>query len=128
MRSDRPSWDSYFLTIANAVSLRADCTRTQHGAVIVRHNRVVATGYNGGPAGGPSCLDGQCPRGLKSYDELPPLSPDYSDCISIHAEQNAIMYARFEELKGATIYITGAPCSTCRKLIAGAGIVRTVHL
>lgn len=67
----RPSWDEYFLGIAKAVAVRADCTRRQVGAVIVRDNRIVATGYNGGPSGGPSCLSGQCPRGQLDRDQMP---------------------------------------------------------
>lgn len=85
---------------------------------------MVSTGYNGTPPGGKSCLAGECPRGLLSLDELPPLSADYSNCISLHAEQNAIAYAREP---GDTIYITGAPCDMCTKLIAAAGITRIVY-
>jgi dCMP deaminase len=60
----RPDWDGYFLGIASAVAARADCTRRQVGAVIVKGNRIVSTGYNGAPSGLPGCLtDGRCPRG-----------------------------------------------------------------
>lgn len=59
----RPGWDEYFLKIAEAVALRANCTRRKAGAVIVKHRRIVSTGYNGAPAGEPGCLDGHCPRG-----------------------------------------------------------------
>lgn len=120
----RPSWDTYFLTIARAVAARADCRRAQHGAVITRHNRIIATGYNGSPSGGASCLAGECPRGLLSGDELAHNSADYSNCVALHAEQNAIAYARE---RGDTIYITGAPCDMCGKLIKAAGIGRVVH-
>lgn len=124
----RPSWDEYFLGIAQAVAARADCTRAKHGAVIVKHNRIVATGYNGAPAGQPGCLTyGACPRGQKSYEELPTRAGDYSDCIAVHAEANALLYADRDRCEGATIYITGAPCAGCKKLILGAGIVRTVY-
>lgn len=129
----RPSFDNYFLGIATAVSARADCRRALCGAVIVKDNRIVATGYNGAAPGGPSCLDGECPRGLKSYEELAGAhhgaggNNDYSDCIASHAEQNAISYARWEDLQGATIYITGAPCDSCSKLISAARITRTVY-
>lgn len=121
---DRPGWDAYFLAIAASVSARADCTRAQHGAVIVKDRRIVSTGYNGSPAGGASCLAGECPRGRLSKDELPSNHADYSNCIALHAEQNAIAYTREH---GDTIYITGEPCDMCSKLIKAAGIERVVH-
>lgn len=121
--ADRPSWDGYFSMIAQAVSVRADCRRARHGAVIVKGHRIVSTGYNGSPAGGPSCLAGECPRGL-----LTKTSPtDYSNCIALHAEQNAIAYANHADTEGATIYITKKPCDSCMKLIVAAGIVDVVH-
>lgn len=123
----RPDWDDYFSGIATSVSRRADCRRARHGAVIVKDHRIVSTGYNGSPSGGPSCLAGECPRGHISKQDLPPNSADYSNCIALHAEQNAIAYADRAETAGATIYITGAPCDMCSKLIAAAGIVRIVH-
>lgn len=122
--ADRPGWDAYFLAIATSVSARADCIRAQHGAVIVRNRRIISTGYNGSPAGGASCLAGECPRGLLSKAELPPNHADYSNCIALHAEQNAIAYAREP---GDTIYITGEPCDMCTKLIKAAGIERVVY-
>ena len=123
---ERPNWDDYFSSIATVVSTRADCTRRQVGAVIVDTNhRILSTGYNGAPSGQPGCLSfGACPRGLKTYDEVSALSA-YDNCISIHAEANALLYAR-TSLVGATIYITCEPCKDCAKLIAGAGIVKVV--
>lgn len=123
---ERPDWDDYFLRIAGAVAARADCRRAQHAAVIVKGRRIVSTGYNGSPAGGASCLAGECPRGLLSKADLPPNSADYSNCIALHAEQNAIAYAAHAETDNATIYITGQPCDMCSKLIAAAGIRRVV--
>lgn len=122
----RPDWDVYFLDIAMAVEARADCTRRQVGAVIVdADHRILSTGYNGAPSGKPGCLSfGACPRGRKDYDEVKALSA-YDDCIAIHAEANALLYAR-TSLVGATIYVTCKPCNDCAKLIAGSGIVRTV--
>ena len=124
---ERPGWDEYFLGIADAVAARADCRRAQHGAVIVKDRRIVSTGYNGSVPGGASCLAGECPRGLLSKQEKPSNHADYSDCIALHAEQNAIAFASRIDTKDATIYITGAPCDMCAKLIAAAGITRTVH-
>lgn len=123
---ERPTWDSYFTVIARAVGARADCRRRQVGAVIVdADHRIVSTGYNGAPAGEPGCFAGHCPRGLMSTQEAAPMSA-YDNCISIHAEANALLYAR-QSLVGATIYITCQPCRDCAKLIAGAGIKRTVY-
>jgi dCMP deaminase len=125
----RPTWDSYFLTIAQHVAARADCRRAQHGAVLVKRKRIVATGYNGGPAGGPSCLAGECPRGLLTRDQLAGHeggNHDYSNCVAVHAEANALLYADRAGTEGGTIYITGPPCHGCRTLLAGAGVERIV--
>lgn len=128
----RPGWDQYFAGIARAVSERADCRRARHGAVIVKNHRIVSTGYNGGPSGGPSCLAGECPRGLLSRTQEPGVSTggkgsqDYSNCVAIHAEANAIIYGDRDDMRGATLYVTGTPCDGCTKLIKGAGIVRVL--
>lgn len=125
----RPGWDEYFLDVADVISRRADCTRRSVGAVIVdRNRRIIATGYNGAPAGRPGCLAGACPRGLLSYDEAAEFTNYDSGpgrCISIHAEANALLYAG-REVRGCTVYITDPPCPTCSKLLAGAGIERVV--
>lgn len=122
----RPGWDEYFLSIARAVATRADCTRRQVGAVIVRDHRIVATGYNGAPSGRPGCLSaGACPRGQLSYHEVA-LGSSYDagpgSCIAVHAEANALLYADRDKCEGADLYITSEPCDGCRRLIAAAGI------
>lgn len=123
---DRPDWDEYFLKLATSVAERADCRRSKVGAVIVApDHRVISTGYNGSPPGAASCLAGECPRGLMSADECPSGS-DYRNCIALHAERNAILYATRERLDGATIYITRAPCDWCTELIRDSGILRVV--
>jgi dCMP deaminase len=119
LNKTRPDWDTYFLGIARAVAARGDCLRVQHGAVVVKDHRIVATGYNGSPPGGPSCLAGECPR---AASDTPHNYPDYSNCIALHAEQNAIAYAGTHS-RGAEIYITGPPCDMCMKLIKAAGIL-----
>ncbi len=127
----RPTWDEYYLNVAATISTRVACTRRQHGAVVVKHNRIVSTGYNGAPSGRTECTDGGCPRGLLEYGELASLSGGYDDpsspgfCISIHAEANALLHAG-RDAREATIYITGEPCHGCSKLIAAAGITRVV--
>lgn len=120
----RPDWDDYFLRIAWAVAHRADCTRRRIGCVITLNNRVISTGYNGAPAGDPGCLAGACPRGQLSYREVAKDSP-YDNCIAVHAEANALIYAR-TSCVGATAYITDQPCPSCLKLLRGAGIERIV--
>lgn len=125
MLEARPDWDQYFTEIAQVVSKRAACTRSRVGAVLVRDNRIVSTGYNGAPAGEVHCTDGGCPRGLLSYEELPPGS-DYSSCIALHAEINCLAYAR-DEARGGTIYITRAPCSWCSKVLQAFGVEKVVY-
>jgi dCMP deaminase len=124
---DRPDWDDYWYVVAAAISRRADCSRRRVGAVIVDSgNRIISTGYNGSPPGGPSCLAGQCPRAASnvapgsSYDTGP------GACIALHAEQNAIIWADPQRLNGATIYVTSQPCDGCYRLIQGVGIGRLV--
>jgi dCMP deaminase len=118
----RPTWDDYFLGIAYAVAARADCSRAQVGAVIVKDHRIVATGYNGAPAGDPGCLEGNCPRTQIN----PEPGSNYDNCIALHAEQNALLYADRDKCEGAIMYTTRTPCPTCWKLIRGAGIRHTV--
>ena len=124
----RPDWDEYYLGIAKAVSMRGDCARRQHGAIIVKDHKIVSTGYNGTPPGDErSCgKSGQCPRNLDPNAVHG--AGDYDLCWATHAEANALLRANWEELKDSTIFITGAPCSGCHKLIMSAGISRVVHL
>ncbi|MFF1739615.1 deoxycytidylate deaminase [Streptomyces mirabilis] len=133
MTDPRPSWDAYFLGIAEAVAGRADCTRALVGAVVVATAGpiaglpfIVGTGYNGAPPGVPGCLSaGACPRGKLSADECAPNS-DYSNCTSDHAERNAVRFTPREHRQGATLYVTREPCPSCRTLIAAARIGRVV--
>lgn len=130
LKTMKPDWDEYFLGFAKSAALRADCTRRKVGAVIVNlDHRIVGTGYNGASAGRLGCLDGGCPRGLLSYDEVPPYS-DYSTgpgrCVSNHAEVNAIIYAGRDRCLGGTIYSTEEPCYDCWKDILAAGLYRVV--
>ncbi|MEV5084377.1 deaminase [Streptomyces sp. NPDC056159] len=131
MTDPRPSFDDYFLGIAQAISRRADCTRSRVGAVMVRPTVggpvIVGTGYNGAPSGVPGCLSaGACPRGRLTAEECPPNS-DYGNCIADHAERNAVRFTHVEDRQGATLYVTREPCPSCRTLItAVGGIVRVV--
>ena len=124
----RPSWDEFYLGIAAAASVRADCVRRKVGALLVtRQNWSAFTGYNGSPPGQPGCLsDGACPRAFSdvpmgsSYDTGP------GRCVALHAEQNIIIRAAGQDLLGGALYVTEAPCDGCRRMIEGSGIVRVV--
>lgn len=130
LKEIRPNWNEYFITIAQAVSLRANCTRRKVGCVLVQNNRIISTGYNGAPSGAPGCLEGACPRGQLSYDEVKGLQ-DYDRpeskgfCTAVHAEANALLYAT-RDTKNTIAYITDPPCPGCRKLLAAAGVVKIV--
>jgi dCMP deaminase len=96
--------------------------RRQIGAVIVTdENRIVATGYNGPPSGYPYTCMSSCPRNL--YADA---TGDYRNCISIHAEANALMFCDRRERKGGSIYVNEAPCFDCAKLIANSGLARVM--
>ncbi len=123
---NRPGWDDYFLTIATAVAARSDCRRSQVGAVLVdAEHRIYSTGYPGTAAGAKGCLAGACPRGKLSAAQCAPGS-DYSNCISIHAEVNALMRADFGRHPGSTLYVTRQPCDWCAKVINASGLDRVV--
>lgn len=119
----RPSWDETFLAIASVMARRSTCSRRQVGAVLVKDNRIISTGYNGSPPGQPHCIDGACPRGRLSYSEVP-AGADYNayPCIAVHAELNAIIRAGFDRCDGGTLYVTDHPCQQCSNAIAAAGI------
>jgi len=125
----RPSKDKYYLGIALAASQRSTCLRMHYGAIIVKDDRIIATGYNGAPSGEPNCCDvGRCERMEKNI----PHGERYELCKSVHAEMNAIMRAT-ENTKGATLYLAGVdmtdgkivnakPCSICARLIKQSGL------
>ena len=95
--------------------------------MLVQDRRIVATGYNGQASGQTHCVDGGCPRGKLSHEEVPP-NADYNQfpCTAIHAEANAIIRAGHALTKGATLYITTEPCQQCWNLIQGAEIERVI--
>lgn len=127
MTTVRPTWDEYFLNIAEAVSKRSSCTRRQVGAVLVdQSHHIISTGYNGSPSGTAHCIDGACPRGKLSYEEQPAFK-DYGNCIAVHAEVNALTQAMVDGwlpyLEYSTIYITCQPCEDCARRLACIGRV-----
>ena len=124
--SDRPSWDQYFMTITRQVAERSTCTRAKVGAVIVRDKNILATGYNGAPAGLPHCLDVGC----LVYRSTTPTGEVEENCFRcIHAEINAIAQAAKNGagIRDADIYITHTPCIHCFKVLINTGIKRIFY-
>lgn len=122
---NRPSWDEYFMQMAELTAQRSTCLRRQVGAIIVKEKHIIATGYNGAPKGLPHCEElGGC---LRQKLEIPS-GERHELCRALHAEQNAIIQAATlgQSIEGATIYITHQPCIICAKMIINAGISRIV--
>jgi dCMP deaminase len=124
----RPSKEQYFLLLALTARTRADCLGRRVGAVVVRDDRVISTGYNGTPIGMPNCSEGGCHRCANRKTAAYPAGRGYDLCICVHAEQNAILAAaRFgQSTLGATLHTTMRPCFGCLKEALQAGIT-AVH-
>lgn len=121
----RPSWDEYFIKLANEVATRTTCLRRAVGAVIVKDKRILATGYNGVPTGLSHCSETGCLR-----QELGvPSGQRHEICRGLHAEQNAIIQAaRYGiDISNSSIYITTQPCVVCAKMIINAGITEIIY-
>ena len=123
--SDRLSWHQYFLTITRNVAERSTCTRAKVGAVIVRDKNILATGYNGAPAGLPHCLDVGC---LIYVSQTPDGGVEENCYRTIHAEINAIAQAARNgaAIREGSIYITHSPCIHCLKVLVNTGI-KTIY-
>jgi len=122
----RPSWDAYFMEICRVVARRSTCTRAAVGAVVVKHRTILATGYNGAPAGEPHCTEVGC----LVYTSTDPAGEIEENCFrTIHAEINAIAQAAKygTPIEGSSIYITHSPCIHCLKVIVNTGIRRVVY-
>lgn len=121
----RPSWDEYFMTITEQVASRTTCLRRAVGAVIVKDNRILTTGYNGTPVGMAHCGEVGCMREKMSV----PSGERQEICRGLHAEQNAIIQAaRYGiDIRGSRIYINTQPCVTCAKMLINAGISEVVY-
>ena len=124
MAENRPSWDEYFMEMAELARKRTTCIRRGVGAVIVKDNRVIATGYNGVPKGITHCSEAGCLRQQLGV----PSGKMHELCRGVHAEQNAIIQAAAmgHAIEGATLYCTTQPCSVCTKMIINAGIKRVI--
>lgn len=119
----RPSWDTYFMSLAKLAAERTNCMKRRVGCVIVRNKRIVATGYNGTPSGVTNCLDGGCGRcnGTASSQGV-----GLDLCLCLHAEENAIIEAGRERCEGGILYTNLFPCILCAKKIVQSGIRRIV--
>lgn len=126
---------NYYLDMADTVQKRGTCIRRNYGAVIVKNDEIISTGYTGAPRGRANCSDlGYCARqtlGIKSGEK-------YELCRSVHAEQNAIISAPRKDTIGSTLYLVGRErstgeyvvntdsCSMCKRVIINAGIERVI--
>ena len=132
---NRRSKENYYLDIAEAALERSTCLRRQFGAIIVRDDEIVATGYNGAPRGRRNCSDlGRCTRRELNI----PAGERYELCRSVHAEANAIISASRRDMVGSTLYLVGrdartgallgdaTSCAMCRRQVINAGISRVI--
>lgn len=120
----RPSWDEYFMEIADIVKKRSTCLRRQVGAVIVKNKQILSTGYNGAPKELKHCGEIGCKRQELNI----PSGERHELCRALHAEQNAIIQAAYNgvSIKDSTLYATTRPCILCAKMCINAGITRIV--
>lgn len=130
----RISKDEYYLGIAEAVSRRSTCLRIHYGSVMVKHDRIISTGYNGSPTGAPNCDEiGECYRVKNNI----PHFTRYETCESVHSEMNAIINASRPDMIDSTLYLVGKDalsdtfveadcCPMCRRAIINAGIKQVV--
>ncbi|MBQ5926493.1 MAG: cytidine/deoxycytidylate deaminase family protein [Clostridia bacterium] len=126
--SDIKKWDKRFMELTETVASWSSCFQENRhvGAVIVKNNRVLTTGYNGAPAGIVSCVEkGECLRRKLNI----PSGTHHELCYAVHAEQNAVIQAAKcgINIDGGTLYCTHQPCVICAKIIINAGIVRVVY-
>ena len=131
----RISKENYYLDIAQTVLERATCLRRVYGAIIVKNDEIISTGYNGAPRGRKNCVDmGFCTREAMQI----PRGERYELCRSVHAEANAIISAARRDMVGGTLYLVGrnaqtgellhdaTSCSMCRRLVINAGLSKVV--
>lgn len=125
---ERPDRPEYFMILAMAVRTRANCVGNRVGAVLIRDDRVIATGYNGTPQGMKNCDEGGCERCAQR--ERYRTSQGYDVCICVHAEQNALLSAaRFGVgVEGAVMYTTMRPCFGCTKELIQARVKSVYYI
>lgn len=133
--TERISKENYYLDIAQTVAERSTCLRRKFGAIIVKNDAIISTGYNGAPRGRKNCSDmGFC---MRSHLNIP-RGERYELCRSVHAEANAIINAPRDQMLGATLYMAclDAPsgelssgtnsCAMCKRLVLNSGIEKVV--
>lgn len=129
----RPSKQKYYLGIAEQVAARSTCIRRQYGAIIVKDDRIISTGYNGSARGQENCSDiGRCWREENNI----PHGQQYEKCRAVHAEANAIINGNPADMIGAKLYLAGfenghpleeaRPCEMCQRMIKNAQISAVV--
>ena len=125
MNDKRPTWNEYFMRITEDVSSRAICVKRKVGAIIVKDNHILATGYNGAPKGFEHCTEDTCIRKQMSV----PSGQRHELCRGLHAEQNAIIQAAVQGVKieGGTMFCTYQPCVICVKMMINAGIKKLIY-
>ncbi|KAF9786662.1 cytidine deaminase-like protein [Thelephora terrestris] len=119
----RPHWDTYFMHLASLASRRSNCMKRRVGAILVRNNRVVATGYNGTPRGLRNCNDGGCPRCNTGGSS----GHDLDQCVCLHAEENALLESGRERLEDTVLYCNTCPCLGCSVKIIQCGVKEVVY-
>ena len=132
---ERLDKNNYYLNIAETVARRSTCLRKAFGAVIVKNDEIIATGYNGAPRGRKNCSDiCSCIRNELNV----PRGERYELCRSVHAEANAIISASRQEMIGSTLFLVGldidsneyvknsSSCSMCKRLVINSGIDKVV--
>ena len=128
--------DEYYLQIADAVSIKSKCLKKHYGAIIVKNNEIISTGFNGPARGEDHCV--KCTKVGSDKDMI-----EYSSCTAIHAEMNCIISASRQEMLGSTLYLSGRdvsgtideiglpiaarPCEICLRLIKNAGIEKVIN-
>ena len=128
--------DEYYLQIADAVSIKSKCLKKHYGAIIVKNNEIISTGFNGPARGEDHCV--KCTKVGSDKDMI-----EYSSCPAIHAEMNCIISASRQEMLGSTLYLSGRdvsgtideiglpiaarPCEICLRLIKNAGIEKVIN-
>ena len=123
---ERPSWDEYFMDIANLVAKRSNCMRRRVGADMVKQKNILTTGYNGTPSGITHCDVTGCLREQLNV----PSGERHELCRGLHAEQNAIIQAARHgvNISDSTLYCTNSPCIICTKMLINAGIRKIIYL
>ena len=121
----RPSWERYFMSIAQQVATRSTCLRRQVGCIMVLERRIVSTGYNGAPSGLPHCEEVGCIRESQRVAS----GERHELCRGLHAEQNAVIQAAMHgtAVRDSTVFCTHKPCILCTKMLINAGVRRVFY-